>query len=171
METLVVLASPTAPSTGLYDRMIPVMSYRGLTDETLALVGFTLLASHDPGLFIGLAQSQMFRLEGTASPHDSASRVDRAATFLAVYEAAIRRAGCALFSRGQAKQALDELIPVVYQELHRLARRYMIRERAGQRLALAGAHLGDGAAVQHHAADQLDVEMALAEGALGGLAS
>ena len=39
-----------------------------------------------------------------------------------------------------------------------------------QGLALAGLHLGDGALVEHHAADQLDVEMALAEGALGGLA-
>ena len=33
-------------------------------------------------------------------------------------------------------------------------------ERAGQRLALAGAHLGDLAVVQHHAADQLHVEVA-----------
>ena len=33
-------------------------------------------------------------------------------------------------------------------------------ERAGERLALAGAHLGDRAAVQHHAADHLDVEVA-----------
>ena len=33
-------------------------------------------------------------------------------------------------------------------------------ERARQRLALAGAHLGDGAAVEHHAADHLDVEVA-----------
>ena len=43
-------------------------------------------------------------------------------------------------------------------------------ERGDQRLALAGLHLGDGAFVEHHAADQLHVEMALAEGALGGLA-
>ena len=33
-------------------------------------------------------------------------------------------------------------------------------ERARERLALAGAHLGDRAAVEHHAADQLDVEVA-----------
>ena len=33
-------------------------------------------------------------------------------------------------------------------------------ERRGQRLALAGLHLGDRAAVQHHAADHLDVEVA-----------
>ena len=39
-----------------------------------------------------------------------------------------------------------------------------------QGLALAGLHLGDVALVQDHAADQLHVEMALAEGALGGLA-
>ena len=44
------------------------------------------------------------------------------------------------------------------------------RKRRDQRLAFAGLHLGDGAFVQHHAADQLDVEMALAEGALGRLA-
>ncbi|MFK4608031.1 hypothetical protein ABIF57_007483 [Bradyrhizobium diazoefficiens] len=44
------------------------------------------------------------------------------------------------------------------------------RKRRHQRLAFAGLHLGDVALVQHHAADQLDVEMALAERALGGLA-
>ena len=44
------------------------------------------------------------------------------------------------------------------------------RKRRHQRLAFAGLHLGDVALVQHHAADQLDVEMPLAEGALGGLA-
>ncbi len=44
------------------------------------------------------------------------------------------------------------------------------RERRDQRLAFAGLHLGDVALMQHHAADQLDVEMALAEGALGRLA-
>ena len=47
-------------------------------------------------------------------------------------------------------------------------------EIAGQgrdeRLALAGPHLGDGAFVQHHAADQLDIEMPLAEHALGRFA-
>ena len=37
------------------------------------------------------------------------------------------------------------------------------RERRGQRLALAGLHLGDRAGVQDHAADQLDVVVALAE--------
>ena len=44
------------------------------------------------------------------------------------------------------------------------------RERRDQRLAFAGLHLGDVALMQHHAADQLDVEMPLAEGALGRLA-
>ena len=39
-----------------------------------------------------------------------------------------------------------------------------------QGLALAGLHLGDLAVVQHHAADQLHVEMPLAERAPGGLA-
>ena len=43
-------------------------------------------------------------------------------------------------------------------------------ERRGQRLALAGAHLGDRAAVQDHAADQLDVEVAHAHRAPAGLA-
>ena len=44
------------------------------------------------------------------------------------------------------------------------------RQRRDQRLAFAGLHLGDPAFVQDHAADQLHVEMALAERALAGLA-
>ena len=44
------------------------------------------------------------------------------------------------------------------------------RERRGERLALAGAHLGDRPAVENHAADQLDVEMAHAHLALADLA-
>ena len=44
------------------------------------------------------------------------------------------------------------------------------RKGRDQRLAFAGLHLGDVAFVQHHAADQLHVEMPLAEGALGRLA-
>ena len=44
------------------------------------------------------------------------------------------------------------------------------RQRGGERLALAGLHLRDRAVVQHHAADQLHVEVALAQRALGGLA-
>jgi hypothetical protein len=44
------------------------------------------------------------------------------------------------------------------------------RQRRHQRLAFAGFHLRDAAFVQHHAADQLDVEMTLAERALAGLA-
>ena len=43
-------------------------------------------------------------------------------------------------------------------------------KRGDQRLAFAGLHLGDLALVQHHAADQLHVEVALAERALGRLA-
>ena len=44
------------------------------------------------------------------------------------------------------------------------------REGRDQGLAFAGLHLGDHAAVQHDPAHQLHVEMALAEGALGGFA-
>ena len=43
-------------------------------------------------------------------------------------------------------------------------------ERRGERLALAGAHLGDRAGVQDHAADELHVEVAHAHLALAGLA-
>ena len=43
-------------------------------------------------------------------------------------------------------------------------------QRRDQRLAFAGAHLGDAAIVQHHAADQLDVEGPHAEHAAGCLA-
>jgi len=44
------------------------------------------------------------------------------------------------------------------------------RQGRDQRLAFAGLHLGDGALVQHHAADELDVIGPLAEHALGRLA-
>src|SRR3546814_4061709 len=44
------------------------------------------------------------------------------------------------------------------------------RQRRHQGLAFAGPHLGDLAAMKHHAADHLDVVMALPEHALGGLA-
>jgi hypothetical protein len=47
------------------------------------IAGFALLAGKDPGLFIGLLQSQAFRVNGKPSPHDSGSRVDAAASFLA----------------------------------------------------------------------------------------
>ena len=43
-------------------------------------------------------------------------------------------------------------------------------ERRGERLALAGLHLGDVAAVQDHPADELDVEVAHAHRAPAGLA-
>ena len=43
-------------------------------------------------------------------------------------------------------------------------------ERGGERLALAGLHLGDVAAVQDHAADQLHVEVAHPHRALADLA-
>ena len=44
------------------------------------------------------------------------------------------------------------------------------RKGRDQRLAFAGLHLGDVALMQHHAADQLNVEMPLAERTLGRLA-
>ena len=44
------------------------------------------------------------------------------------------------------------------------------RQRRHQRLAFTGLHLGDHAAMQHHAAHQLHVEMALPQGAFGRLA-
>ncbi len=43
-------------------------------------------------------------------------------------------------------------------------------QRGDQRLALAGAHLGDAAIVKHHAADELDVEGPHAEHAARGFA-
>ncbi len=43
------------------------------------------------------------------------------------------------------------------------------RQRGREGLALTGLHLGDRAVVQHHAADQLDVEVALAERSLARL--
>ncbi len=43
-------------------------------------------------------------------------------------------------------------------------------QRGDESLALAGLHFGDPPRVQDHPADQLDVEMTLAEHALGGLA-
>ena len=45
------------------------------------------------------------------------------------------------------------------------------RQRGDERLALAGAHFGDLAVVQHHSADQLDVEMAHLQRPLAGLAN
>ncbi len=44
------------------------------------------------------------------------------------------------------------------------------RERRHQGLAFAGLHLGDAAPMQHHAAQELHVEMPLAQGAFGRLA-
>jgi hypothetical protein len=56
--------------------------------------------------------------------------------------------------------------------VHALARQRIEvhRQRGRQRLALAGAHFGDLAVVQRHAADQLHVEVAHLHDALGGLA-
>ena len=45
-----------------------------------------------------------------------------------------------------------------------LLERVQVHGRGGdQGLAFAGLHLGDGAAMQHHAADELDVVVAHAE--------
>ena len=44
------------------------------------------------------------------------------------------------------------------------------RQGGGESLAFTGLHLGDGPVVQDHPADQLDVEMALLQRALGRLA-
>ena len=67
--------------------------------------------------------------------------------------------------------ALGEIV-VDGDDMHALAgeRVEIDGERGDERLAFAGAHLGDRAFVQHHAADELNVEMALAERALGRLA-
>ncbi len=58
-------------------------------------------------------------------------------------------------------------------DVHALARqRVQIgRQGRGQGLALAGAHFGDFAVVQNHAADQLHVEVAHLEHALGRFAA
>ncbi len=57
-------------------------------------------------------------------------------------------------------------------QVHALAGERVEVDRQGrhQRLALAGAHLGDLAVVERHAADQLDVEVAHLQGALARLA-
>ena len=57
-------------------------------------------------------------------------------------------------------------------DVHALARQRVEVRRQGrdQRLALTGLHLGDVAEVQRRAAHDLDVEVALAEHPLGGLA-
>ncbi len=67
--------------------------------------------------------------------------------------------------------ALGEII-VDRHHVHALARQRIEigGQRGDERLALAGAHFGDLAVVQHDAADQLDVEMAHLQHALGGLA-
>ncbi len=67
--------------------------------------------------------------------------------------------------------ALGEIV-VDGDDMHALAgeRVEIDGQRGDQRLAFAGLHLGDAAVMQHHAADQLHVEMALADGALGGFA-
>ena len=81
----------------------------------------------------------------------------------------------------QAEKAVDLTHPlgvaageivVDRDDMHAVAGERVEIDRQGrdQGLAFAGLHLGDHAAMQHDAAHQLHVEMALAEGALGGLA-
>ncbi len=82
---------------------------------------------------------------------------------------------------GEAQEAVDLAHPAAIalgevvvdgDDMHALAgERVQIDGEGGdQRLAFAGLHLGDVALMQHHAADQLHVEVTLAEGALGGFA-
>jgi hypothetical protein len=58
--------------------------------------------------------------------------------------------------------------PALFVAREQRVQRY--RQGGGEGLALTGLHLGDRAVVQHHPADQLHVEVALAQGALGRLA-
>ena len=82
---------------------------------------------------------------------------------------------------GEAEEAVDLAHPfavalgqvVVHRDdMDALARERVEIDRQGrdQRLAFAGLHLGDHAAMEDDAAHQLHVEMALAERALGRLA-
>jgi hypothetical protein len=82
---------------------------------------------------------------------------------------------------GQPERLVDRAHPlgvaarevVVHRhQVHALRRQcvQVERQRGGQRLALAGAHLGDRALVQHRPTEQLHVEVAHAERALGRLA-
>ncbi len=83
---------------------------------------------------------------------------------------------------GQAEEAVDLAHPldvaagqvvVDRDHDHALAgeRVQVDRQGRGRGLALAGLHLGDAALVQDHAADQLDIVVALAEHAAGRLAN
>ena len=67
--------------------------------------------------------------------------------------------------------ALGQVI-VDRDHVHALAfeRVEVARQGGDQRLTFAGLHFGDSAVVQHHAADQLDVEMAHVEHAAAGFA-
>ena len=81
----------------------------------------------------------------------------------------------------QAEEAVDPPHPVGValrevvvdgDDVHALAgqRIEVGRQRRDERLAFAGAHFGDLAVVQRHAADQLHVEVAHLQRALAGLA-
>jgi hypothetical protein len=89
----------------------------------------------------------------------------------AVDDDADRHAEEAVDAAHPLRVALGEIV-VDGHDMHALAgERIEVDGRGGdERLALARLHLGDAALVQHHAADHLHVEVALAERALGGLA-
>jgi hypothetical protein len=63
--------------------------------------------------------------------------------------------------------SLGEKGPIVHQSGGQTCEPALVGQRGHQRLALARAHFGDVAGVQHHAANHLDVEMTLAERAAG----
>ena len=84
-------------------------------------------------------------------------------------------------ARGEAEEAVDLAHPsgVALGEI--VVHRHHVNALAGERveidgkggdqgLAFAGLHFGNATLVQHHAADQLHIEVALAERTLGGLA-
>ena len=84
-------------------------------------------------------------------------------------------------ANGQAKKRVDLAHPrriaageiiIDRDDVDALARKRIeiAGERGDQCLAFAGAHLGDAALVQDHAADQLNIKVPLPKRALGGLA-
>ena len=93
----------------------------------------------------------------------------------------LRRLPVADHADGQAEEPVDGTHPIgvalgeVFvdrDDVHALARQGVEIRRQGrhERLALAGAHLRDAAAVQGETADQLDIEMPHSESAARGLA-
>src|SRR5438445_251105 len=91
----------------------------------------------------------------------------------------VERTGC--HEAALAQQALDlldaalrqghgTLLLILFEILGGEAGVEVDRQRRDQRLSFAGLHLRDHAAVEDYAAQELDIEMTLAEGALGRLA-